>query len=197
MPEHSDHERAMHRMAISYDKLRKSRQRHYGRLRSLVERLFPEFLSVLTLDTKTARYLLREALLPDEFLTLETGRVVVGMQRASRHQHGQATLLQLQELARHSVGQTRGPAEAKVEHRAAQTWLAVIELIEAPIKALTEALVEAACEHPCFASAPGVRRPAPGTWGSVGCGRSCRRFARGRKCDIAGGVPQGRPCGKR
>ena len=82
MPGHSDHERALHRMAICYDKLRKSRQRHYARLRSLVERLFPEFLTVLTLDTKTARYLLSEALLPDEFLALEVGRTVLGMQRA-------------------------------------------------------------------------------------------------------------------
>lgn len=157
MPGHSDHQRAMHRMAICYDKLRKSRQRHYARLRALVERLFPEFLSVLTLDTKTARYLLREALLPGEFLALEPGRTVLGMASASRHQHGQATLLHLQELARHSVGQTRGPAEGKVEHLAAETWLAVIELIEAQIKTLTEALVEAACEHPCFASIKSLR----------------------------------------
>ncbi len=144
-------------MAICYDKLRKSRQRHYARLRALVERLFPEFLSVLTLDTKTARSLLSEALLPGEFLALELGRTVLAMQRASRHQHGQATLLRLQELARHSVGQTRGPAEGKVEHRAAQSWLEVIELIEAQIKALTEALVEAASEHPCFASIKSLR----------------------------------------
>lgn len=157
MPGHSDHERALHRMAICYDKLRKSRQRHYARLRALVERLFPEFLSVLTLDTKTARYLLSEALLPDEFLSLETGRVVVGMQRASRHQHGQATLLRLQELARHSVGQTRGRAERGVEHLVAETWLSVIERIETQIKTLTEALVEAASESPCFAPIKSLR----------------------------------------
>ena len=157
MPGHSDHERALHRMAICYDKLRKSRQRHYARLRSLVERLFPEFLSVLTLDTKTAHYLLREALLPGEFLALEVGRTVLGMQRASRHQHGRATLLRLQELARHSVGQTRGRAERGVEHLAAETWLAVIELIEAQIKTLTEALVEAASESPCFAPIKSLR----------------------------------------
>ena len=157
MPTHTDHERTLHRMALCYDKLRKSRQRHYARLRSLVERLFPEFLTVLTLDTKTARYLLSEALLPDEFLTLETGQVVLGMQRASRHQHGRTTLARLQEVARHSVGQRRGSQERLAEHLAAQTWLAVIELVEAQINQLTEQLVAAASESPCFASITSLR----------------------------------------
>ena len=157
MPAHSDQERALHRMAICYDKLRKSRQRHYARLRALVERLFPELLSVLALNTKTARYLLSEALLPAEFLALETGRVVRGMKRASRHQHGQATLLRLQALARHSVGQARGREELQAEHLAARTWLAVIELLETQIAGLTQALIEAASKSPYFAPLKSLR----------------------------------------
>ena len=50
---------ARHRLAISYDKLRKNLQQNYARLRALIERVFPELLQVLNLDTKTARYLLK------------------------------------------------------------------------------------------------------------------------------------------
>ena len=157
LPEHTDHERGLHRMAISYDKLRKSTHRHYGRLRALVERLFPEFLTVLTLDTKTARYLLSEALTPLEFLALDPARTVTGMRRASRCQHGRETFDRLQALAITSIGQTRGPEECAAEHLAAETWLSVIAVLEARTEALTEQLVAAASESPYFAAIKSLR----------------------------------------
>ncbi len=157
MPEHSDHERGLHRMAISYDKLRKTTHRHYGRLRALLERLFPEFLTVLTLDTKTARYLLSQALTPAEFLALDPASTVAGMHRASRRQHGRATLERLQALARHSIGQSRGQEERAAEHLAAETWVSVIEVLETRTEALTKQLVAAASESPYFAPIKSLR----------------------------------------
>ena len=157
LPDHSDHERALHRMAICYDKLRKTLQQHYGRLRALVERLFPELLTVLTLDTKTARYLLREALTPAEFMALDPARIVPGMQRASRCQHGQETLERLQALARQSIGQRRGSEELLAERLAAETWLDLIEVLEQRQAALSANLVTAAREHPWFAPITSLR----------------------------------------
>lgn len=157
LPEHTDHERGLHRMAICYDKLRKTTHRHYGRLRALVERLFPELLSVLRLDTKTARYLLSQALTPGEFLALDPVSTVRGMQRASRCQHGRETLERLQALARCSIGQARGPEQRAAERLTADTWLALIEVLETRTEALTKQLVAAASESPYFAAIKSLR----------------------------------------
>lgn len=157
MPDHSDHERALHRMAISYDKLRKTLQQHYGRLRALVERLFPELLTVLTLDTKTARYLLREALTPAEFMALDPAHIVPGMQRASRCQHGLETLERLKTLTRQSIGQRRGQEELHAERLAAASWLDLITVLEQPQAAVSAALVAAAQAHPWFAPITSLR----------------------------------------
>lgn len=95
----------MHRLAISYDKLRKSLQRHYARLRAQLKTMFPELLKVLRLDTLTARHLLARYLLPEDFLTLDLDREAAHLMAISRGQHGCTTLLQLQALA-HLARQT-------------------------------------------------------------------------------------------
>lgn len=95
---------AMHRLAITYDKLRKSLHRHYGRLRALLELVFPELLKVLKLDSRTAHHLLRAYLFPEDFLTLDLNRETAQLMDISRNQHGRETLLKLQTLARHTIG---------------------------------------------------------------------------------------------
>ncbi len=45
---------AMHQLSITYNKLNNNLTQNKQRIRSLVERIFPEFISVLPPDTKTA-----------------------------------------------------------------------------------------------------------------------------------------------
>ena len=48
---YSPEQEAMHRLSITYDKLRKSLQQNYARLRALIELVFPELLKILTLGS--------------------------------------------------------------------------------------------------------------------------------------------------
>jgi hypothetical protein len=49
----------MHRLSITYGKLRKNLKRATARLRSEIELYFPALHAVLELDTRAARHLLR------------------------------------------------------------------------------------------------------------------------------------------
>ena len=68
---YADQAEAMHRLSITYDKLRKSLQQHFARLRAAIELVFPELLHVLKLRSLTARHLLGAYLFPEDFLTLD------------------------------------------------------------------------------------------------------------------------------
>ena len=61
----------MHRLSITYDKLRKTIKQNYARLRALVELVFPELLKILTLGSLTAHHLLGHYLFPEDFLRLD------------------------------------------------------------------------------------------------------------------------------
>ncbi len=47
---------ARHELSLTYDKIRKSLQQQTARLRALIERVFPELLALLRLDSLTARH---------------------------------------------------------------------------------------------------------------------------------------------
>jgi transposase len=53
--EHTTSSNAMHRLGITYDKLRKELAQNRSRLRAALEQIFPEFLSVLEPDTQLER----------------------------------------------------------------------------------------------------------------------------------------------
>lgn len=142
---------ARHALAISYDKLRKTIQQNYARLRALVERVFPELLKVLNLDTKTARYLLGRYLLPEEFLRLDLEAETKALEKVSRSQHGQETLLRIQALARRTIGLACPPSVARAERLALESWLTLIEALEAQIAQVTDELIQLARKTPYFA----------------------------------------------
>lgn len=95
---------AMHRLSITYDKLRKTIQQNYARLRALVEVVFPELLKVLTLGSLTAHHVLGCYLFPEDFLRLDLEAEAACLMAISRNQHGRETLLELQRRARHTIG---------------------------------------------------------------------------------------------
>lgn len=132
---------AMHRLAITYDKLRKSLQRHHARLRALIERVFPELLKVLTLDSCTAHYLLRSYLFPEDFLRLDLEGEAACLMKVSRNQHGRETLLELQRWARQTIGVAMTEEEQRAHRLSARAWLRLIETIETEIDDVTTALI--------------------------------------------------------
>ena len=102
--EYSTSSNAMHRLGITYDKLRKELAQNRARLRSALEQLFPEFLSVLEPDTQTAHYLLKRYLFPKDFLSMDIAHEAKAITAISRHQHGMNTLFQLQLAAAGRIG---------------------------------------------------------------------------------------------
>ena len=55
---HTDSTRALHDLAVNYDKLKQSLSQARLRLRALVELTFPEFPRIVRMNTNTALYLL-------------------------------------------------------------------------------------------------------------------------------------------
>jgi hypothetical protein len=73
----------MHQLSLTYDKLRKNLVQNKQRLRSQIELVFPEFLSIINSDIDTARLLLRDYFLPQHYLQLDEEEVAARMEAAS------------------------------------------------------------------------------------------------------------------
>jgi transposase len=146
--EYSSSSNAMHRLGITYDKLRKELAQNRARLRSALEQLFPEFLSVLEPDTQTALYLLKQYLFPNEFLDLNIVQEAKAISTISRHQHGLQTLSRLQQMARHSIGVCKTAEECPAERLTVNCWLTLIEALSTQIETIFSALVSLAQQLP-------------------------------------------------
>lgn len=138
---YSDQAEAMHRLSISYDKLRKSLQQHYARLRAAIELVFPELLSVLKLRSLTARHLLGGYLFPEDFLALDIEREAASLMQLSRSQHGRETLFKLQALARRTIGVEMSETQQQAERRSAKAWLRLVEALEAELQQVSSELI--------------------------------------------------------
>lgn len=95
---------AMHRLSITYDKLKKHMAQTKQRIRSQMELIFPELLDAIELDTDTARLLLRNYLTPEEFRTMNIFLVAPECEKVSQKQHGVDTLKRIKEAAKKSIG---------------------------------------------------------------------------------------------
>ncbi|MFH0991379.1 MAG: transposase [bacterium] len=120
---------AMHRLSITYCKLRKDLARNRARLRATIEQVFPEFLDVVTPDTHTALYLLKRYLFPGDFLELNLAQEANAIMAISRKQYGLQTLLQLQHHARHSIGVIKTDEECIAERLSVESWISLIETL--------------------------------------------------------------------
>jgi len=146
----SPHSNAMHSLGIAYDKLRKNLAQNRARLRALLERLFPEFLTVLEPDTDSAMYLLKRYLFPDEFLAMDIEKEAASLETISRHQHGRETLLRLVSLAKESIGIVKRAEERLAERLVLNSWMALIDSLKEQMKLVMGELVHLAGDLPSF-----------------------------------------------
>lgn len=148
---YSDEVTARHELSLTYDKIRKSLQQQTARLRALIERTFPELLTLLRLDSLTARHLLRHYLLPQEYLQLNLTAESKMLRQISRNQHGRGLLEQIQKLAGASIALQRPTPVAAAERLAANGWLDQIDLLEKHAKQVSEVLIASAWQTPYMA----------------------------------------------
>lgn len=140
---------AMHRLSITYCKLRRSLQQACGRLRAEIELVFPELLTVLKLDSLTARYLLARYLFPDDYLALDVPAEAARLMNLSHRQHGSETLRSLQAEATRTIALRVGSEAEREAHRSsAAAWLDLMVRIEAQAQRVGEELIALARATP-------------------------------------------------
>jgi transposase len=142
---------ARHQLAITYDKLRQDLAHYRARIRSLLERVFPEFIRILEPDTQTALYLLKNHLFPDEFLRLDLVAESLRIQQISRRQFGQSTLEGLQQEARRTIGLARQNDERSADRLTLDAYLAVAEALQGQLDHVLQQLIAHTNELPQFA----------------------------------------------
>jgi transposase len=147
---HSDRIKAMHDLAVTYDKLKRTLTQTKLRLRSLVELTFPEFPKIVKLSTNTALYLLEHYITPHEFLDANVFKTIKGMEKVSRKKKGVKELKKLQEAAKNSIGIDLDEEQIKAAHIARDAWIEMIKLLLIQIDAVQEQLIAKAKEKPYF-----------------------------------------------
>jgi len=89
-----------------------------------------EFLSIVPLDTDTARYLLKDYLQPQDFLNLDVTSTVAQMLKVSKQLHGMETLSDLQKAVSTSIGIPRDTQEIISNRLTVKSWLVLIYTIK-------------------------------------------------------------------
>jgi len=120
----------LHRLAITYDKLKKQIVIAKQRLRSEVEMLFPEFPSVLKIDTDTARYLLSKYLTAKDFSEINVFYEAIELVAISRNHHGVSTLKALKEAAAKSIGLTLDKVGYMAHRMTVNMWIEQIKMLK-------------------------------------------------------------------
>jgi len=133
--------KAMHQYSITYDKLRKNLVQNKTRLRALIDRVFPEFVKVVDLDTHTAKYLLTKYFLPQHFFEMDIELETKNIEKISQRQHGKETLERLQKFAEQSVGIMLEEEEILSFRLTLDSWLILIETIKTRMDKLMEELI--------------------------------------------------------
>jgi len=134
----SAHTNAMHQLAITHDKLRHDLAHTRARIRSLLERVFPEFPNVLAPNTETALYLLKNYLFPDEFMNLNVAAESIRVEQISRRQLGRSTLETLQQEARRTIGVVRESHERIADRLTLDAYLTLVETLQVQLDRVLE-----------------------------------------------------------
>lgn len=132
---------AMHRLTITYEKLKVHMTQVKQRIRSQIELIFPEFPSALDLDTDSARYLLRKYLTPVDFLSMNIDEEVNEVEKVSNKQHGLKTLKRIQDTAAYSIGLTVTNDLLFAEKLTMLSWLNQHALIKEQMELVIDELV--------------------------------------------------------
>jgi len=147
---HSDTTKAMHDLAVTYDKLKRSLTQTKLRLRALVELTFPEFTDVIRMSTNTALYLLEHYITPQEFLDANVFDAIRGMEKVSRKKKGVKEFKKLQEAAKTSIGLSLDQEQVNAAHTARDAWIAMIKLLSIKIDDVQSQIIVMAKEKPYF-----------------------------------------------
>jgi transposase len=141
---------AMHQLSLTYCKLLRNYVQQRTRLRSLLDQVFPEFPAILPLSTKSARYVLSKFILPKDFLTMNLAQEAAVLGKISGKQHGEETLLALQQAARTSIGIPKQGYEIPVLRVVMDAWLALLKTIEEQMQTVIAELLPLAQKAPYF-----------------------------------------------
>ena len=147
---HSDETKAMHDLAVTYDKLKRSLSQAKLRLRALVEQTFPEFTGIVNLNTHTALYLLDNFITPQEFLDADVFTTVQQMKQASHGKIGIKAFKRIQEASRNSIGVTLGDEQIQAAHMARDSWIEMIRTLNAQIDRVQRQIIAMAKQKPYF-----------------------------------------------
>ena len=128
--QYPDEIQGIHRLGITYDKLKKQIVIAKQRLRSEVEMLFPEFPSVLKIDTDTARYLLSKYLTAKDFSEINVFYESIELVAISRNHHGTETLKALKEAAAKSIGLPLDKITYLAHRMAVNMWIEQIRMLK-------------------------------------------------------------------
>ena len=149
--DYSHLERASHDLSIAYDKLRKDLIRQKNRLRAALELIFPEFLEIITLGTRTCNYLLAKYLFPEEFLKMNICQEAVNIAAISRNQYGLAHLQKLVAVAGRTTGISCESSRKTAKRLIIHSWLSLLQETEKQRKMILKSLLELVSESKEFA----------------------------------------------
>ena len=147
---HSDTTKAMHDLAVTYDKLKRTLTQTKLRLRALVELTFPKLLKIVKLSTNTALFLLEHYITPQEFLDANVFEAVRGMEKVSRKKKGPKEFKKLQEAAKTSIGLDLDEEQVKAAHIARDAWIAMIKLLLRQINKVQKQIISKTKQRPYF-----------------------------------------------
>lgn len=148
---------AAHRLSITYHKVLNDHTRAVNRLTSFVQIVFPEYLTILSIDTKTSLYLLRRCFLPRHFVELDVDSEADVVRKLSRGHYGKKVLEQLQKSARTSVGV---PLDGQEEayRLTLDAWLDELHTAGEHLQKLEQALITHARQDPSFPILTSIKR---------------------------------------
>lgn len=157
--EEDEKSRAMHRLSIMHEKLRRSLQQFKLRLRSHMDLNFPEYLEHIELDSATSMYLLKSYVLASDFVGMDIAWEAPRLKKVSHGYYGLQSLERLVESARSSIGIKRYGEERTVERQFAFGLIRTIERLEQDLKDIEEKLVSLSKQtlfHEVITSVKGV-----------------------------------------
>jgi transposase len=148
---------AMHQLSMVYCKIKNSMLQQRSRLRTYITYVFPEFFEIVRLDTNTARFLLQRYFLPKHYLELDLKQVAAEIAKISGNQYGLATLQQLREKAKTSVGVPKSALEENLDRLAVETWLSTEEQLQKQFVLVFEQLLALAKKATYFNSLVSIK----------------------------------------
>lgn len=143
------HIEAAHQLSITYDKLAKDRTRLKCRLRSFMERVFPEYLGAFDITTKTSLYLLERYFLPQHFQHIDVEAEGEVIRTISQGSHKAPTLRKLKAWAQTSIGVgVDGQGEA---HRIIlDGWIGAIRQVQKQLDRVKKGMISLVRDEPSF-----------------------------------------------